>query len=58
MTEEAKTLKKPGDEVTLDVEKRVGREKAPGKPFSRYSGGVVGSLTGPDMPAFARSLAS
>lgn len=55
--EGANTLKKPGDEVTLEVENLVGREK-PGKPESPYSGGVVGSLTGPEMPAFARSRAS
>lgn len=28
----------------LADEKRLGREKADGKPLSRYSGGVVGSL--------------
>lgn len=56
--EGAKTLKKPGDVVTLEVENLVGREKAPEKPASRCSGGVVGSLTGPDTPALASSRAS
>lgn len=59
VTEEGeKMLKMPGEEVTLEVEKRVGREKAAGKPTSRCSGGVVGSLTGPERPAWARSRAS
>lgn len=43
-------LKMPGEDVTLDVEKRDGREKADGNPASRCSGGVVGSLTGPESP--------
>lgn len=45
-----KMLKMPGEDVTLDVEKRDGREKADGNPASRCSGGVVGSLTGPESP--------
>lgn len=49
--EGAKALKKPGEEVTLEVEKRAGRPKALETVVSRYSGGVVGSLTGPEMPA-------
>lgn len=46
-----KILKIPGEEVTLEVEKRGGCERTEGKPWSRYSGGVVGSLTGPERPA-------
>lgn len=37
-------LKRPGGEVKLDMEYRLGREKMEGNPeLSRYSGGVVGS---------------
>ena len=56
--EGAKALKKPGDEVTLEVENRPGRDTALETGVSRYSGGVVGSLTGPCSPALARSRAS
>jgi hypothetical protein len=45
-----KILKIPGEEVTLEAEKR-GWESTEGKPWSRYSGGVVSSLTGPERPA-------
>lgn len=54
----AKALKKPGEEVTLEVEKRFGRPNALVTVLSRYSGGVVGSLTGPEMPAWAISRES
>lgn len=55
LCEGANTLNNPAEVVTLEVEKRVGREKAVGKPASRlFSGGVVGSLTGPAMPTLAR----
>ena len=44
----ARVVAMPGGEAMLEIEKRFGREKAEGKPLSRYSGGVVGSLWWPE----------
>lgn len=55
--EGAKTEKNPGDDVTLEVENLPGRDTED-TVASTCSGGVVGSLTGPERPALARSRAS